>query len=68
MRASKARISSLNTITALESAIESIESDHCNYHGGIDRWLSGNTTTLFKTARDKITQIYSKIERMEGSA
>ena len=65
MLASKARLSSLTTLAACCDAIESIENDYNNYHGGLERWNSGRTTTLKAGAVKKIAAINVRLERYE---
>ena len=64
MKASKVRLSSLKTLTDHYDAIEDIERDYNNSYGGLDRWLSGYTTTLKTGAASKIAKIEARIDRL----
>ena len=64
MKASKIKLSFLKTLDDHLEAINDIESDYVNSYGGLDRWLSGHTTSLKTNAQNKIDKINARIDRL----
>lgn len=52
MKASKIKLSFLKTLDDHLEAINDIESDYVNSYGGLDRWMSGHTTSLKTNAKN----------------
>lgn len=64
MKYSKIHLYTLKTWDDCQKAIEEIETDHRNYHGGIARWNSGFTTTMREKAKDKLQKIEDHADRI----
>lgn len=64
MKASKVRLSMLETFTDHETAIQQIEGDPQNTVGGIKAWNSGRETFLTEGATKKIELIRQRQDKL----
>lgn len=60
------RLNSLNTITKLVDAIESLQNEPRNVVGGLKQWNSGYATELLLSAQRKLDAMEKKLEKLEA--